>query len=278
MVQMNRKGILATMVTILFILPLVLLVFASTSNVKITQSAFTDSESGLKMRFADEDISQDILSLVGYTSRRNATSVSFCLTGLGAFGAPTAFENYSGFVNAYYNQQVNILVGVNGSVLPLTVSQGYMITKGSGLTMAPLPATTPYDDLDVLLLTITTDKYAANLTANSTPVNNGPVAVDVILLDPAGGVVIDFPYGALDPAQVNAPFSASFSDGSGIDVTFGDIAGSLGTLTVQPSGLAAGMGSLTAVFNTTEPLHATTNATITILVQGSIHKQVYAHD
>lgn len=275
---MNRKAVLATMVTILFILPLVLLVYAGSANVKTTQSAYADTETGIKAHFADEDIVQDILDLAGYSSLANATSATFRLTGIGTLGAPSPLANYSSFITTYYNQQVNVVASLEGSIFPITVTPGYVLTAGSSFAMAPQPATTPYDDLDSIFLTITLDRYAANLTANGTPANNGPVAFDVLLLDPSGGTILDYPYAALDPLYANAPFTASFDDGASIAIAFGDTAGSPGTLTVIPSALTAAIDDLTATFNATDALHATTNTTIDILVPGSIRKQGMAHD
>jgi hypothetical protein len=83
------------------------------------------------------------------------------------------------------------------------------------------------------------DKLRSQLASNSSPSTSGSTPIKVEIFDHAGFQLLSTTTALLSPSLSNPSFTAVFSDGSRIDISFGRIDGKDGTLYMTESGLEA---------------------------------------
>jgi hypothetical protein len=274
---LKRKGILATMMTVLFTLPFVILVMTASTNFKLTQTAYTVMEGGLKIRYCEEDISSDIIEILGWKSSiaGDGTAV-FNISGIGTLGNDTLIVNFADFVSSVYAQKFNLVAHLSETIYPVNITPiGYSLTVDDQLSFRPFSGA-PYSNFTQIGLVVGVNTNAS-LASNSTPANNGAIAVGVKIVDSNNNLIIEYPTWALDPVQNNAPFHAEFTDGSTVDVTFGVVNGTSGTLLVVPTNIAAQIVDLSGRYRTSAKPELYTSMQINLTVPGSLQKTSYVH-
>ncbi len=254
MVQIGKRGLLATVITVLFMLPLLLLVHSITDSARQSQHVFSTSESGLKAAFYEDDILRDYSDVLGFKSNRYLIAdgtrwVNFSVAWpIRSFG--NRQSDYAGFLNSVYAHETNLQVTlISDAFLANITPLDYELVIDNELCLRSADDLSS-GDLTELIVEITVNQSRFELISNSSPSDSGSVPVSVSIFDANGTQLLADESANLDPTFSNAPFRAQFMDGTTIDVEFGDF-NSSGTLRTLSEGLEVTINRLDARFKAT---------------------------
>lgn len=275
-INASRKGLLATVITILMALPILLLVLTTTDFIRQTQTSFAVTEAGPRMAFYTQDVIHDHADIIGWTVSGTNGQRWINFSGIGTLndGWRSRFDEYGLFLAHKYSPVLNLVINISGTPLPANITPvGYTISSAGDVLVAPASAGgEPWRNLSAINVRITLNQSGANISGNSTPANNGAVAMSTTLIGIDNEELFVWPAAALDPATANTPFSATFMDGSSVQVTFGSINGTEGSLLISARRLEANVTNLGLRFALNGTPGLETGSNVFIAAPGAINK------
>ncbi len=206
-----------------------------------------------RMGYLENDIANDYFDLLGVgfkkIERGSSMEIDFgeVYTVYSGKTYTQTLDDYEDFIESTY-------AGLTNSEIELELSQNFTIVPYN-ISFHPngeffyLYTDSP-DEIQAIGIEVRTDKF--NATGSGFPVteNNGYPTASVTIKDVNGTTVLT-QSSQLNPANVHDPFYVVFSDGSEVNIRFGNYEKS-GTLIVEASGLVANISMLEMDYGLTD--------------------------
>ena len=253
---MNKKGVLFTITTFLLLWSLFMLTQSYTDRNRGLQELTITSTSGDKIRFLEDDITNNIYyDLVDFSIcsvSRDSENITIIFIGPVLSKNKDHFalmQEYETFIEGSYSDLNNINLELTNFTPSFTItpySNNLLINKTELKVTTQQPSQTRSIQIEIVLNT-----SIANLTTNSTPTDSGEKMISVQILDKNKNHLLDDEVAYLDSTISNQPFYVEFSDNSSLEVKYGNIFDMDGSLAITANNLIANITNLKFTYNLT---------------------------
>ena len=234
---MNKRGMIATVLIIILVVPIIILVQSMSDSARQAHSNIANTEGGTKAVYYYDDIIDDFKDLNGLLLNTQLAPDGTLWVNFSDIGTLNAqiqaqLQDYAGFIRGTYGPLVNLDLNVTNPpfVINLSLHQYHLVVGDELYLTTGDDVSEQWRNLAEVYFALKVNQSINNRTGNDAPVNNGQIKVEVHIADWDDNELLDKTVAMMKPNGANQAFSVEFDDGCSIAVNVEKLNTSDGTV------------------------------------------------